>query len=335
MTAGNNPSVYIKGVGSYVPEKILTNQDLSKVVDTSDEWIVTRTGIKERRVCENGQECSDIAVAAGRKAIESAGLHPSDIDAIIVGTITPDMIFPSTACMVQKKLGLENIPCTDVQAACTGFLYVLDMARGMLLTNHRYNNILIIGAEKLSSIIDWSDRSTCVLFGDGAGAAVIARTPAGATYGVNDIYLGADGSNPELLNIPAGGSSLTASEATLAQGQHFLKMNGKEVFKFASRVIVQASEEILNANNLSMDDVDIIIPHQANIRIIENASKAMKVPMDKFFINLDRYGNTSAASVPVAMDEAVSSGLIQAGHHVLLVAFGAGLTWGSALVKWH
>lgn len=333
MTQTAQPSVILKGIGSYTPEKILTNDDLSKIVDTSDEWIVSRTGIRERRVASENQTCSDLGVEAAKSALDDAGMEASEIDMILVATITPDMLFPSTACLVQKKLGLQNIPCLDLEAACTGFVYALDVGTSLLRSNHRLRNILIIGAEKISSFIDWEDRSTCVLFGDGAGAAVLSRSEE-AEVGVLDTLLGADGSNPELLNLPAGGTSQPTSTETLANKQHFLKMNGREVFKFASRVMVQASNDILLRNNLSVSDVDLIIPHQANIRILENACKSMGIPMDQFFINLDRYGNTSAASVPIALNEAYRAGRVHPGDLILCVAFGAGLTWGSALLKW-
>lgn len=327
------PSVVLKGVGSYAPEKILTNQDLATVVETTDEWIVTRTGIRERRIAESDQACSDLAYKAARKALNDAGIEAAAIDMIMVATITPDMIFPSTACMLQSKLGLKNIPCLDLEAACTGFVYALDLAAALLKTNERMQNILVVGAEKLSSVIDWEDRSTCVLFGDGAGAAVLSRSSEPA-IGILDTLIGADGSNPELLNIPAGGTLLPPSSATVENRQHFLKMNGREVFKFASRIMVQASDEILTRNNLLPGDVSLIIPHQANIRIIENACKSMGLPREKFFVNLDRYGNTSAASVPIALDEAYRAGKIRAGDLILCVAFGAGLTWGAALIRW-
>jgi len=326
------PPIYLKGLGHYVPERVLTNEDLTRIVDTTDEWIVTRTGIRERRIAAEHEATSDLAVASARKTLEHAGLQPGDIDLIIVATITPDMPFPSTACLVQAKLGLNHIPCFDIEAACTGFLYMMDMARGLLVANPRYKNILIIGAEKLSTITDWEDRSTCVLFGDGAGSAVVSRKGPGLKIG--DILLGADGSNPSLLCQPGGGSSMPPTPETLAARHHFLKMNGREVFKFASRVMAQSSLEILKANNLSVDDVDMIIPHQANIRIIENACKSMMTPIEKFYVNLHRYGNTSAASVPIALSEAIEAGKVVLGHRVVMVAFGAGLTYGASILEW-
>ncbi len=333
MTQSLSPSVILKGLGSYAPDTVLTNEALSRRVDTSDEWIVTRTGIRERRIASDHQACSDLGVSAAQQALDHARITPAEVDMIIVATITPDMLFPSTACIIQKKLGLTHIPCLDLEAACTGFIYALEVGTALLRSNPRLNHILIIGAEKLSSFIDWEDRSTCVLFGDGAGAAVLARHPEPAV-GVLDTLLGADGSKPELLNLPGGGSSHPACADTVAQKQHFLRMNGKEVFKFASRVMVQASHDILSRNNVKVSDVDLIVPHQANIRIIENACKSMGIPMDTFFINLDHYGNTSAASVPIALHEAFCAGRFGPGSTVLCVAFGAGLTWGSALLKW-
>lgn len=324
--------VYLRGIRHYVPETVLTNDDLARRVDTSDEWIVTRTGIRERRIAAEGESCSDMALASAHRTLEAAGLEPADIDLIIVATITPDMVFPSTACILQAKLGLNHIPCMDVEAACTGFLYMMDMARGLLVANPRYRNILIIGAEKLSSIIDWSDRATCVLFGDGAGSAVLSRE--GPGFEIGDMLLGADGSNPGLLCLPAGGSDEPANADSVQGGRHFLKMNGREVFKFASRVMAQASLKILAANKMTVDDVDMIIPHQANIRIIESACKSMKTPIEKFYVNLHRYGNTSAASVPIAFSEAVEEGRIRPGDRVLLVAFGAGLTYGATILNW-
>jgi len=333
ITASPSPSVIIKGIGSYTPDKILTNEAISRLVETSDEWIVSRTGIHERRIASDSQACSDLAYEAAIRALDDAGMKADEIDMILVATITPDMLFPSTACILQNKLNLQNIPCVDLEAACTGFIYALEMGAALLKSNLRLKNILIAGAEKLSSVIDWQDRSTCVLFGDGAGAAILSRIDEPGT-GILDTLLGADGSNPELLNIPAGGTRLPTSEQTLKAKQHFLKMNGREVFKFASKVMVQASEDILLRNNMRVSDVDLIVPHQANIRIIENASKSMQVPMEKFFINLDRYGNTSAGSVPIALDEAYRGGRINPGDLILCIAFGAGLTWGSTLLKW-
>ncbi len=328
-----NGSVFIRGMGSHLPEKILTNQDLSKLVETSDEWIQTRTGIQSRRICGKDEYTSDLAVAAAEKAIADAGLDKDAIDLLIIATITPDMMFPSTACIVQSKLGLENIAAFDVEAACSGFLYILEMASAMLHTG-RYRNALIIGAEKLSSIIDWKDRSTCVLFGDGAGAAVLSRTDEPDT-GLLDSCLHADGTRPELLQMPAGGCQMPSTNESVENRCHFLKMNGREIYRFAVRGMERAAREILERQNLEIEDVDWIIPHQANMRIIETIQERLETPKEKFYNNLQNYGNTSAASIPIALDEAYRQGYIQQDNTILCLAFGAGLTWGSSLIKWH
>ncbi len=329
----NNSSIVIKGIGSYVPKKILTNKDISGIVDTSDEWIRTRTGIQQRHICEEGEYTSDLAANAAKNAIEDAKLKPDDIDLLIVATITPDMPFPSTACLVQTKLGLGQIAAFDVEAACSGFLYALDMASAMLETG-RYKNAIIIGAEKLSSIIDWKDRTTCVLFGDGAGAAVLSRIKESNT-GILDCCLHADGAKPELLRMPGGGSQIPASASSVEQRQHFLKMNGREIFKFAVRGMERAAQEVLDRQNVKIADVDKIIPHQANMRIIETIQDRLEIPKSKFYNNLQYYGNTSAASIPIALDEAYRKGLVKHNDLLLLLAFGAGLTWGSTLLRWH
>jgi 3-oxoacyl-[acyl-carrier-protein] synthase-3 len=328
-----NGSVIIRGTGSYLPEKVLTNEELSKRVDTSDEWITTRTGIRERRIAADDEHTSDLAVQAATHAIESAGLDKEDIDLLIVATITPDMPFPSTACIVQSKLGLGKITAFDVEAACSGFLYILDLATAMLESG-RYQNALIIGAEKLSSIIDWEDRKTCVLFGDGAGAAVLSKVEDVDT-GILDSTLHADGSHEALLNMPGGGSRIPASESSLDARHHFLKMNGKEIFKHAVRNMGRAACSLLERQNLSISQVDRVIPHQANIRIIDTIQERLEIPKDKFYNNLFFYGNTSAASIPIALDEAFRKGLIKHGDLILCIAFGAGLTWGASLIKWH
>ncbi len=327
------PSIVISGTGSHFPDSIVTNDDLARRMDTSDEWIQTRTGIRERRIALNGTECSDLASVAGERALADAGLKPEEIDAVIVGTLSPDMPFPATACLTQRKLGLRHdIPAFDVSAACSGFLYALEVG-SHLLHGPQYKNALIIGAEKISSILDWQDRATCVLFGDGAGAAVISRREEPG-IGVLGSMLGADGENATLLNMPGGGSARPASVESLAARQHFLKMNGRELFKMAVRVMQESATAILERHGLTTADVACVIPHQANIRIIEAVAQRLHLPMDRFFINLDRFGNTSAASIPLALDEALHAGRIQSGDYVLFVAFGAGLTWGATLVKW-
>ncbi|MBD5780472.1 ketoacyl-ACP synthase III [Pelagicoccus sp. NFK12] len=326
-------SVKIKGTGSYTPQKALTNNDLSKIVDTSDEWIFTRTGIKERRIAGESETSSSMGAEASKRALEASGLSPEEIDVIVVGTMTPDMPFPSTACLVQEKLGIKNAVCFDVEAACSGFLYILEIATGLLATG-RYRNALVIGSEKLSSILDWEDRTTCVLFGDGAGAAVIGFAEQGDDSKIIDFRLGADGSKADMLHQPGGGCAIPPSPASLDGRQHFLKMRGKEVFKQAVRVMGQAAVEILEQNGIESDQLACVIPHQANMRIIESISSRLNIPIERFFLNLDKYGNTSAASIPIALDEAARAGRIKNGDTILLIAFGAGLTWGSALVRW-
>lgn len=325
-------SVIITGTGSYVPEKVVTNDDMAKIVETSDEWIRTRSGISERRFAAEDQSSSDLAVIAAERAIEAAGIERSEIDLLIVATMTPDMPFPSTACLVQSRLGLGNITAFDIQAACSGFIYALNTASNMVRSG-AYKKALIIGAEKMSSILDFEDRTTCVLFGDAASAAILEPGEQEGV-GILDNITGADGSNPELLYQPAGGSLHPASGDTVDARQHFIKMNGKEIFKLAVRVMGQVSSDILERHDYSTDEVAVVIPHQANMRIIDSLAKRMELPMAKFHNNLDRYGNTSAASVGLALDEAFRKGRIQSGDLILLVAFGAGLTWGATLIKW-
>jgi len=320
----------LRGIGSYVPEKILDNKELSLKVETSDDWIRTRTGIRERRIASPDQPTSELALNAARKAIEAAQIQPDQIDLVIVATITPDMAFPSTACILQHKLGLGKVACFDLEAACSGFLYSLDVADGMLASG-RYKCALVIGAEKMSSILDWEDRTTCVLFGDGAGAAIIMTEGDGPN--LVGFRSGADGSNPSLLHQPAGGSKQPASIASIENREHFLKMNGKEIFKSAVRVMEKATRELLKANDLETQDVDHVIPHQANVRIVESMAQRLEIPLEKFFCNLDRHGNTSAASIPIAFDEACQRGLFRKGEIGVLVAFGAGLTWSATLIR--
>lgn len=331
----SSKSVVILGTGSYVPAKIVNNDDMAQIVDTSDEWIRTRSGISRRRFAAEGEATSDMACAAAEQAIKSAGIDRQEVDLIIVATMTPDMPFPSTACLVQSKLGLGKITAFDIQAACSGFAYVMNVANAMLLSGH-FKNALVIGAEKMSSILDFEDRSTCVLFGDGAGAVVLSAQnhKDNQTVGVLGGLSGSDGSNPSLLQQPGGGSALPASVDSVNARQHFVKMNGKEIFKLAVRMMGQASTEILERFEYCADDLDLIIPHQANIRIIESLAKHLGIPMEKFYNNLKDYGNTSAASIPIALDEAFREGRIKSGDLVLLVAFGAGLTWASTLIKW-
>jgi 3-oxoacyl-[acyl-carrier-protein] synthase-3 len=319
-------------MGSYVPEKVLTNEDLEKLVDTSAEWIVSRSGIRERRIAEPGQATSDLALEAAQKALQDAGIGPAQVDLIIVATNTPDSFFPAVACIVQERLGAVNAGAFDLLAGCTGFLYGLSVAAGFVSAGlHRH--VLVIGAETLSRITDWEDRNTCVLFGDGAGAAVVGRVPRG--YGLIHTRLGADGSGGPHLCLPAGGSRLPASRETVAQRLHFTRMNGREVFKFAVRTCGDGSLEALAAAGLTVKDVDFLIPHQANIRIIEAAAKRLEMPMEKVLVNVDRFGNTSTASIPMALDEAVSQGRIKDRDNILMAAFGAGLTWAVTIMRWY
>ncbi len=333
LNNGTGPSVIISGIGCYVPSRILTNDDLTRMVDTSDEWIRTRTGIRERRIADENEHTSDMGVKAARKAIDKAGLQPGDIDLVIVATITPDMPFPATACLIQDKLGLRKVPCFDVEAACSGFLYIMDIASHMLRSGN-YRHALVIGAEKLSSITDWNDRDTCVLFGDGAGAVVLScsETP---DVGVLGTLLGASGTESEMLYMPGGGSACPSTLDSVNDSQHYLKMAGKEVFKNAVRVMEQSAIEILNRYSIKPESLTCVISHQANIRIIESLSNRLKIPMEKLPMNLDRYGNTSAASIPLVLEEVYQNGGIKTGNYVLMIAFGAGMTWASTLIKWH
>lgn len=325
-------SIIIKGIGTYQPKKVLSNVDLAKMVDTSDEWIVTRTGIKERRIADKDETTSMMSLEAAKIALERSQVSANEIDLLIVATLSPDMIFPATACLVQCQLGLRTIPCFDIQAACSGFLYALEIASKMMLSGD-YKNALIIGSEKMSSILNWHDRSTCVLFGDGAGAVVLSKveTPG---VGIIDSVLGSDGSQAQILCQPGGGSNCPATIESIAEGKHFLKMNGKEIFKYAVRLMEQASLNILEKNNLLPQDIDLVIPHQANIRIINALSSRLDIPIEKFVINLSYVGNTSAASIPLALHEAYEQGKLKKGKIILLVAFGGGLTWGASLLKW-
>jgi 3-oxoacyl-[acyl-carrier-protein] synthase-3 len=321
----------IIGTGSYLPERIITNSDLEKIVDTTDEWIVTRTGIRQRRIADKNTATSDLATKAAEEALKSSGLKAQDLDMIIVATVTPDMNFPSTACIVQKNIGAMNAAAFDLEAACSGFLYAMVMANQCIATG-LYRCVMVIGAECLTKFVNWQDRNTCVLFGDGAGAAIISRVESG--YGLLAQCLGADGNSARLLTLEAGGSRQPASIETVEKQMHYIHMDGSEVFKFAVRIMATMAEEVVKRAGLSKEDVDYLVPHQANIRIIEAARKRLNLPKNKVHINLDRYGNISAASIPVALDEAVRMGNIKKGDQVALVGFGAGLTWGACLMKW-
>jgi 3-oxoacyl-[acyl-carrier-protein] synthase-3 len=323
----------ITGIGCFVPEKVLTNADLEKMVDTSDEWITARTGIKERHVVgDSGLATSDMCVRAARMALEDSGLTANDIDMIIVGTVTPDMKTPASAVLVQQQLGALNAAAMDVNAACVGFLYALSAARAFVIAGV-YRNVLALGAETLSSITNYEDRGTCVLFGDGAGAAVISRTDE-RDAGILSTHMAADGNFADLLYVEAGGSRNAITLENINNGSRFLKMNGSEVFKLAVKSMADACYKVLDEAGLGLEDVDLLIPHQANIRIINALGKRLKLPSEKVFINIDRYGNTSAASIPIAMVEARQQGILKDGDLALLVSFGGGLVWGAALVRY-
>lgn len=325
-------SAIIKGTGSYLPEKILSNQDLEKMVDTSDEWIMTRTGIKERRICPAGKASSDLGTEAARIACADAGVLLQDLDMILCATITPDKYFPSTACLIQSKLGLENIPALDLSAACSGFIYGLEVARNFILTDN-YRNILVVAAECMSRLTDYTDRTTCVLLGDGAGAAVVGYSEQ-PDIGILGSYLSAAGKYGDLLHVPAGGSLLPACAETVEKRLHFMKMEGSALFKIAVLTMTEAAEKTLARFHLQKEDIALVIPHQANLRIIAGVAKNLDLPMEKFFVNIEKYGNMSAASVPVALDQAARQGRIAASDLVLTVGFGAGLTWAANLIRW-
>ncbi|TCS79225.1 beta-ketoacyl-ACP synthase III [Tepidibacillus fermentans] len=327
-----NYPVGIIGTGAYVPEKVLTNFDLEKMVDTSDEWISTRTGIKERRIAAKEQASSDLAYEAAKKALEDANLSAEQLDLIIVATITPDSAFPSTANILQDRLGATHAAAFDLAAACSGFLYGLATG-AQFIQNGTYQHVLVVGVEILSKITDWTDRNTCVLFGDGAGAAVLGRVEEG--YGFISFELGSDGSGGNLLKQPAGGSRMPASEETVQQGLHYIQMAGSEVFKFAVKTMEQASLRVIEKAGMTKEEIDFLVPHQANLRIIDYARERLGLDKSKVVVNLDRYGNMSSASIPVALDEAIREKRIQNGDHVLLVGFGGGLTWGAVLLKWY
>jgi len=322
--------VGIIGVGEYLPEKILTNPDLEKMVDTSDEWITTRTGIKTRHLASCDQAASDLATKAAKQALSDAGILPADLDLIIVATITPDMQFPSTACFVQSSLGAKNSVCFDISAACAGFVYALVVAQ-QFITLGTYKNALVIGSEVLSSITDWQDRNTCVLFGDGAGAAVLAPVQSG---GILSTYLGSDGSLSDLLFLPGGGSRNPATHQSIDKRLHYIKMRGNALFKFAVKIMVEAAQKALKMAGLECKDVDWIIPHQANIRILMSMAKRLSVPKEKIYLNIDKYGNMSSASTAIALCEAVKSNCIKKRDIVVLDAFGGGLVWGVCVIKW-
>jgi 3-oxoacyl-[acyl-carrier-protein] synthase III len=329
--SGNRIAVGITGVGFYAPEQVLTNTDLEAMVDTTDEWITTRTGIKERRVASAEQAASDLALPAARQALEQAGTAAEDLDLVVVATATPDMIFPATAAILADELGAKRAAAYDLLAGCTGFVYALAQAYGALATGLS-KRALVVGTEALSKITNWEDRSTCILFGDGAGAAVVAPVPEGGILGFE---LGADGSGGPDLCVPAGGSRRPIDPGALEEDAQFIKMNGAEVFRFATRVMVSSAEELLAACGAGVEDVDLYVPHQANKRIIDHAVKNLGLDPKKVFMNIDRYGNTSSASIPIGLAEAQADGRLRDGTRVLMSAVGAGLTWGSVYMTWN
>ncbi len=324
-------TVSIIATGSYVPERILTNGDLERIVDTTDEWIRTRTGISERRIAAADEATSDMATKAAIAAMNQAGVDAKEIDLIIVATVTPDMFFPATACWVQKKLGAVRAACFDISAACSGFLYAMEIAQQFIST-HVYNTVLIVGADKLSSIINWSDRNTCVLFGDGAGAAILRNR--GASHGVVATHMGSDGEFAEILFMPGGGSRCPITTENIGQQLNTIKMQGKETYKQAVTAMSDAADRALEAAGLKYDEIACVIPHQANMRIIEAIAHRMRLPIEKFYVNLEKYGNTSAAAVAIALDEAHRAGRFKVGDYILLVVFGGGLTWASSVIQW-
>jgi len=327
----DNPRAAISGLGVAVPEKVLTNADFEKFLDTSDEWITQRTGIKQRHVVSEGQTTATLATEAARNALADAGLEPTDLDLIICATISPEMIFPATACFIQQALGATDVAAFDISAACSGFVYGLAIAAKFIETK-LYRRILVIGAESLSRFSDYTDRGSCILFGDGAGAAILEPTDdpnRGIIYNV----MHADGEGWDYIHVPGGASRTPATHETVEQGQHFIKMRGRDVYKFAVEKMQWLLEDCMKACNLRVDDVDMVIPHQVNIRIIKSATEKLNFPIEKVYINIDRYGNTSAASIPLAMAEARQNGQIGPGSLLLLVAFGAGLTWGGTVLR--
>jgi len=321
----------IIGTGSYAPKKVLTNHDLEKMVDTSDAWIFERTGIRERRVCEKGQTTSDLAYEASVRALKAAHISAQDLDLIIVGTLTPDSAMPSLGCVLQAKLHAKKAAAFDVYAACSGFLYGLSIADGFIRSG-MHETILVVGAEALSRYTDWEDRTTCVLWGDGAGAAVVQRHA--GKRGILSTHLHSDGSYGDVLHIPGGGAAHPATHDTVAKRMHYIKMKGNETFKIAVRALEDVVQEALDHNKVKAEDIDLLVPHQANLRIIQAMAKRLNMPMEKVVLTIHKYGNTSAASIPMALDEAVRDGRIRENHLILLEAFGGGLTWASALIRW-
>ena len=332
MTTKIDRAVGIVGIGSYVPANTVTNKDMEAIVETSDEWISDRTGIKCRHFVADNEHTSDLATKAAERALKDANLTPDDIDLIVVATATPDMLFPSTACLVQHNLNASKAAAYDLSAGCSGFMYSIATASQFIKTG-LYKYVLVIGAEALSRLMDFTDRNTCVLFGDGAGAVVLGEVPEG--YGILGIHLGSDGGGGPLLSLPAGGTRIPATEESVKNRLHYIHMEGNEVFKFAVKIMGEAAFKALEQAGMQPADVDWLIPHQANIRIIQSAAKRLKMPMEKVVVNVDRYGNTSSASIPIALEEAIHDGRIKSGQTVVMVGFGAGLTWASTVIRWH
>jgi 3-oxoacyl-[acyl-carrier-protein] synthase III len=320
----------IVGTGAYVPDRVLTNADLERMVATSDAWILERTGIRERRIAAPGQACSDLGTQAARQALAAAGIQPADLDMILVATCTGDQPLPSTACLIQAQLGARRAAACDLSAACCGFVYALSVADAYVKTGSRY--VLVVGAEVMSAITDWTDRGTCILFGDGAGAAVVG--PAEGNRGILSTHLRSEGGLGDLICVPGGGSDMPPSEKMLTEKAQYLKMKGNETYKVAIKTLEEVARETLSAHDLTVNDIDLYVPHQANIRIIKAVAERLQLPMEKIFMNIDRYGNTSAASIPLALDEAVKAGRVKEGSLIMIGAFGAGLTWASALIRW-
>lgn len=321
----------IVSTGSYVPEKVLTNHDLEKMVETSDEWITERTGIKERRIAAPHQATSDLAYEASLKALKNANLTAKDVDLIIVATVSPDMLVPSCACILQAKLGATQAVAFDINGACTGFIYALAVAEKFIKTGAS-KRALVVGAETLSRFTDWTDRTTCVLLADGAGAVILEGTRKNEGIQIIDIF--SDGTMWDFIHMPAGGSKMPVTEEVLKQRLNFIKMRGNETFKVAVKTLEEVVDSTLKKGNITSSELALLVPHQANIRIIQAMAKRLDLPMEKVMVNIDKYGNTSSASIPIALDEANEQGRIKRGDYVMLAAFGAGLTWGSALIKW-
>lgn len=331
MTKDKLRAVGIVGTGSFLPHTVLTNFDIEKMVDTSDEWIRTRTGIIERRIAKPEMASSDLAIPASLSALKDANVDPSKVEMIIVATVTPDMFFPSTACVIQNKIGAIHAACFDLSAACSGFGYALELGK-QLIASHTYRTVLVVAVDVLSKITDWKDRNTCVLFGDGAGAVVLQPVPKGT--GILSSDLGADGSQTHILQVPGGGSRNPISQKIIEQRLNYIKMNGREVFKLAVSTMSKSTKKALNLAKLDIDDVDLLIPHQANKRIIDAVAKRLHIPMEKVFINLHKYGNVSAASTAISIDEAKKEGRIKKGDIVVLSSFGGGLCWAGTVIRW-